>query len=250
MKRKGYVSEQNSPKNQYKMHFKTPCFVTLRSCLGLLILSAAFVMFASQAALADTTATTILSQTINAGALAIDIVDSSNQSTASTTYTMNAVNFSFSSQAATGIYGNNNQRIYWENPDAADSGYTITMAATNGATACWDFSSGGSCGAGDYDFNDTSGATDGADADAYGGQLTVNPDDGTLAAVQGTTTGMTKGSSDLFEQGTTDSLTIVTAAAGADDITRTYITGVSLSQQIPASQAVGSYAIGMTLTIA
>ncbi len=198
---------------------------------------------------AATTDTTNLTQAINAGALSVEFVDASYVTVASPNVTMGAITFSFSSQLATGLLGTNTERLYWENPDAADGGYVVTMAATAGTTSCWDLASGGSCAAGDYDFNDVSGATDGVDADSLGGQLTVDPSVGTLTARTGTTTGMTKGSSTAFNEGTVDSITLVTAAAGADDITRTYITGVSLSQNVPAMQGAGSYTVNMTVTI-
>ena len=94
---------------------------------------------------------------------------------------MSSKTFSFSclsgGSASTGTFGAAEQLIYVKNPDAADNGWTVSLAGS-ATTAVWD-SSGT-----DYDFNDAggSGCTDGADADSVGGQMTVDPSVGTLAA--------------------------------------------------------------------
>lgn len=188
------------------------------------------------------------SQTINAGTLATDIKDASQVTVASPAVTMSAATFSFNclsgGSASTGTFGTNTERIYVTNPDAADNGWTLTLAATSGATSNWssviDFNDGGG-----------SGCTDGADADSLGGQLTVDANAGTLTAdcTSCVTTNITKGSSTAYVQGTTDSVTLLTAAAGSDDIGRWYLTDVGLSQTIPAETAAGTYTINMTLTV-
>jgi hypothetical protein len=61
---------------------------------------------------------------------------------------------------------------------------------------------------------------------------------------------VTKGSSNAFDQGTTDSITIVSGAAGSDDIGDWKLTGVAISQKIPGEQpAASDYDINMTLSI-
>lgn len=192
-------------------------------------------------------------QTINAGTLSVDIVDGSYVTVGSPSVTMSAKTFSFAclsgGSASTGTFGEATQQIYVKNPDAADNGWTVTLAATAGATAVWD--SAGT----DYDFNDSggSGCTDGGDADSLAGQLTVNPNAGTLAVgacASCTTTSVTKGSSAAFVQGTTDSITVLTGASGSDDIGDWKLTGATLSQTIPAEQpAASDYDINMTLSI-
>ena len=192
-------------------------------------------------------------QTINAGVLATDILDASRVSVGSPTVAMGAKTFSFDCYsgggASTGLLGTNTERVYVMNPDAADNGWTLTIAATGGATTAWDAGA-----ATDYDFNDSggSGCTDGAgDADAFGGQMTIDANAGTLTAdcLTCVTTNVTKGSSTAFDQGTTDSVTILSAAAASNDIWRGYITGATVSQTIPAEQVPGSYSLGMTLTV-
>lgn len=195
--------------------------------------------------------TPTLNQAINAGTLATDILDASRNTVASPSATLTAKNFSFDcytgGSASTGLLGTDSERIYVINPDAADSGWTLTIGATSGATATW------SNGSETYDFNDAdgSGCTDGADADTVGGQLTIDANAGTLTADCGscTTTDVTKGSSTAFVQATTDSVTLLTAAAGSDDVWRGYLTGAALSQTIPAEQATGSYSLNMTITV-
>ena len=196
-------------------------------------------------------------QTLNAGILATDILDASRVPVALPTVPFSAKTFSFdchyngspTNTASSGLLGTNTQRVYVMNPDAADNGWTLTIAASSGATTAWDAGA-----ATDYDFNDptTSGCTDGVgDADAFGGQMTIDANAGTLTAdcVTCTTTNVTKGSSTAFDQGATDSITLLNAAAAADDVWRGYLTGATTSQTIPAEQPAGSYSLGMTLTV-
>ena len=186
--------------------------------------------------------------TINAGTLAVDIVDASYVTVASPSVVLTTGTFSFSCGTATGTFGSASQVIYISNPDAADNGWTVSLAGS-ATTAVWD--SAGT----DYDFNDStgSGCTDGADADALGGQMTVDPSVGTLAVGQCAscaTTSVTKGSSSAFVQGTTDSITILTGAAGSNDIGDWKLTGVSISQKVPAEQpAASDYDVNMVLSI-
>lgn len=219
------------------------------SSYTLIIASLALVLtvFVSSRQSVDAANNSTFSQTINAGTLVTDIKDSSQATVGSPSVNMSAATFSFSCQsggsASTGTFGTNNERIYLTNPDGADNGWTLTLAATSGATANW--SSG-------YDFNDAggSGCTDGADADSLGGQLTVSPTPGTLTTdcSSCSSSNITKGSNTAFVQGTTDSITLLNGAAGSDDIGQWYLTGVGLSQTIPAETPAGSYSINMTLT--
>lgn len=216
--------------------------ITLATALALLVVSGAGTyVFASS--------TSSFTQTINAGTLATDIVDSGYSTVASPAVAMNAVTFSFSCQTATGTFGAAEELIYVSNPDAADGGWVLSLAAS-ATTDVWD--SAGT----DFDFNDSSGSgcTDGADTDSLGGQMTVDPSGGTLAVGQCgscVTTNVTKGSSTAYVEGTTDSVTILTGAAGSDDIGDWKLTGVSISQEVPAEQpAASDYDIDMVLTIA
>jgi hypothetical protein len=197
--------------------------------------------------------TSDFSQVISAGTLTTDIRDASRVTVASPSVTMSAKTFSFDCQsggsASTGTFGTNTERVYIDNPDAADNGWTLAIAATGGATSLWQ-NAGTTA---NFDFNDAggSGCTDGADADTKGGQLTINAAAGsTTTDYSGSsTTGITLGASTAFVQSSVDSITIVTAANTSADIWRGYITGVSMSQTIPAEQAADTYTINLTLTV-
>jgi hypothetical protein len=104
--------------------------------------------------LPDTSATSSFTQTINPGTLTVDIVDGSYVTVASPAVAMNAVTFSFACQTATGTFGTGTQNIYVKNPDAADNGWVVSLAAA-APTAFW--ASAGT----NMDFNDptTAGCT-------------------------------------------------------------------------------------------
>lgn len=192
--------------------------------------------------------TSNFTQTINAGTLAVDITNSSYVTVGSPTVAMNAATFSFGCQTVTGTFGTASEQIYITNPDAADNGWTVSVAAS-ATTAVWD--SAGT----DFDFNDptTSGCADGGDADSLAGQLTIDPSAGSITAAQCdscNTTGVSLGASSGFNQGTTDSITVATGASESSDIGDWYIRGISLSQTIPAEQpAAADYDINMVLSI-
>lgn len=190
--------------------------------------------------------------TINAGVLAIDIVDAGLTTVASPTVVFGALTFSFTCQTpgASGTFGTASEQIYVTNPDAADNGWTASLAAS-ATTDLWD--SAGT----DFDFNDPTGApagcTDGGDADAFAGQMTVDPSGGTLDTgncSSCTTANLTLGSSDSYEEGVTDSITLITAAAASDDIGDFTLQGVAVTQTIPAEQpAASDYDIDMVLSV-
>ena len=186
--------------------------------------------------------------TVNPGTLTVDIVDAAYVSVASPSVTLGAVTAGFWCQSATGTFGTASQVIYIKNPDAADNGWSVTLAGSS-TTAVWD-STGP-----DIDFNDATGAgcTDGADLDTVGGQMAVNPSVGTIAkgaCASCSTTNVTKGSSASFVEGTTDSITLLSGAAGSDDIGDWKLTGVTISQTVPGEQAAATdYDINMILSV-
>jgi hypothetical protein len=198
----------------------------------------------------DTSATSAFTQTINPGTISVDIVDGSLIAVPAPSVAMESVTFGFTCQAAEGVFGMETQQIYVKNPDAADAGWAVSLAAAD-PTASW-VSAGL-----DMDFNDptTSGCSDsGTDADAYRGQMTVDPSVGTLAVgacLSCVTTNVTKGSSAAFNEDTAaNSITILTGAAGSDDIGDWILTGVAISQTIPPEQpAASDYTISLVLTI-
>lgn len=183
-----------------------------------------------------------LSQSISDGTKAIDIVDAGGATVASPSVAFSAATFSFNAQDTTGTLGAAAQKIRVSNPTSTAT-WTASIAAS-APTAAWN--SGGN----NYDFNDSSGYTDGADADSYGGQLAVNPTGGTLAGVSGcATTNVSLGSNSAFVQGTTDSITVASGAAGATTFCRWDITNIGLTQKVPASQPSGSYSVNLVLSV-
>ncbi len=203
-------------------------------------------------AIASAAPTPTLTQTITNGVLSTDILDASRNPVASPAVSMSSKAFTFDCQiggnASTGTLGTNSERVYVINPGGANNGWNLTVAATGGATTTWE--NGGATRR--IDFNDptSSGCTDSADADTASGQMTIDPSVGTITTDCSvcTTTGVTKGASTAFSQGVTDSLTVLSAAAGSDDIWRGYLTGTALSQTIPAETPADSYTLNLTLT--
>jgi len=209
----------------------------------------AFFVFTLSTVLASPTSN--LTQTISAGTLSVDIVDGSYVAVGSPSVALAAQTFSFACQSSTGTLGTASQQIYVKNPDAADSGWTLSIAASS-TTDLWD--SAGT----DFDFNDpgTSGCVDdGAttDVDSLGGQMTINASVGTLAAGACSScgvTGITKGTSSAFVEGTTNSITLLSAANTSDDIGDWTLQGVSISQTIPGEQpAASDYDINLVVSI-
>lgn len=204
---------------------------------------------------ASAASTPTLNQTINPGTLSTDVLDASRAAVASPAAAFTAKTFSFECQyggsASTSTLGSNTERVYVINPNAANNGWALSIAATGGATALWQ-NSGSSQ---NYDFNDPTGTNpgcnDGADTDNRPGQLTINPSASTinLDCMTCTSSNISKGSSTAFNQGTVDSVTLLTAAIASDDIWRGYLTDVALSQTIPAEQPADSYSMNMTVTV-
>ncbi|MGI9027489.1 MAG: hypothetical protein ACR2FM_01435 [Candidatus Saccharimonadales bacterium] len=191
-----------------------------------------------------------LTQMITAGVLSTDILDASRNPVAAPSVAMSTKAFAIDCQtgvnSSSGILGTDSQRLYVNNPGGANNGWTLTLAATSGPTSTW-----ANAGATNkFDFNDPSACTDGADADTQSGQLSLDPSVGTLTTDCSvcTTTGVTKGASSAFSEGVTNSLTVLSAAAGSDDVWRGYLTGGSIKQVIPGETPADSYTINLTLT--
>jgi len=224
----------------------------IRQSLAKLNIFTAFLMAALLIAGAGT-ATYVLasdvsefSQTISAGTLSVDFVDASLNSVASPSVIMGGITFSFSTQDSNGQLGTDSQRILASNPTQTPA-WSVTIAAAT-STTLWQ-----NAGPSKYfDFNDSSGYTDGADADSYGGQMTITPTTGTITGVSGcATNNVTKGSEASFVEGTTDNIEIMSADASAPVECRWYFIGAAdnVTQKIPASQGVDTYTIDLTLTI-
>lgn len=235
----------------------TPVAATLNTSIStLFLLSTCLVLGLSVILLSPSASAannSTLNQSINNGTLATDIRDSSRVSVPSPSVSMSAATFSYicltGGSAPIGTLGSNSQRVYVDNPGAANNGWTLTLAATSGPTTLWQNTGSTK----NYDFNDpgSSGCTDGADTDTRGGQLTVDPSVSTITAdcATCTTANITKGSPTAYSEGVTNSVTLLNAATASDDYGRWYLTGAGISQTLPAEQAVDNYTLNLTLTI-
>lgn len=188
--------------------------------------------------------TSFTTENTSAGTLDLEIIDENEDPIINPFVSMNDLDFSFTSQTATGTLGTSSQKIRVNNGTGTAT-WTLSLAADDGSSALW------SSGSNFYDFNDpTVNAGDGADADSYGGQMTVNPGIATITPQSGCTdTSVSTGSSTSFNEGVTDSITLASASSGADTNCYWDITGIGVSQTIPAEQPAGSYSINMTLSI-
>jgi hypothetical protein len=176
-----------------------------------------------------------VTQQINGGSLSAAVLDASRVTVASPSFGMSAGGYSFNCQTVTVTLGSNTQRLYVLNPSATTSGqaWNLSFAATGPWTS----------GSNTYAYNQAAGSG------CTSGQLTVNPAAGvvtadcTSTACTGAT--ITKGSSAAMTGST--AVTLLSAPVGTT-IWRGYVTGVGLSQQIPAEQVAGSYTLPVTLT--
>lgn len=185
-----------------------------------------------------------LNQSINEGVKAIDIVTSAGVTVASPAVSFTSATFSFNTQDTTGTLGVAEQRIRVFNPTSTAT-WTASIAGS-ATTADW------TNGTAHYDFNDATGSgyTDGVDSDNYGGQLAVAPTGGTLAGVSGcATTNVSLGSNSAFNEGTVDSITLASGAAGASTFCRWDVTNVGLTQKLPAAQVAGAYSLNLVLSV-
>ena len=184
---------------------------------------------------ADTT-TTEFSHQITEGVLSIDIVDGAGDVVVSPGVAFSSVSYLFTAQDTTGTLGTASEKIRVTNATST-AAWSLNIAATGGVSAVW--SDGGT---NTHPYNDVTSADN--------GRLTIDASSATLAAVDGgcTTTDITKGTSDTFVNGSVDSIDLLTAGASADTGCRWDLTGVALTQRIPALQAVATYTLGMTLT--
>jgi hypothetical protein len=181
----------------------------------------------------------------NAGPLSINIVDSGGTPIGSPTVSFPTVNTTINCQTNSSVLGVSNAKIRVDNA-TANPQWNLTIAATGGATSNWNNGAGAN-----YDFNDpnTSGCGDGADADSFAGQLSINPSVGTSTPEAGcANTGLSFGSSSAFNQGTVDSITLLTAGATAQTNCYWDITGIAMDQKIPQEQINGSYSIDFTIS--
>ena len=178
------------------------------------------------------------------GILSVGFVDAGDAPLSNPTTTFGTITaLTMNAQTATGTLGSASQKIRVYN-DLVVNGWGTSIAATGGSTALWDSSDHLS----KYDFNDSSGSSDGGDTDSLGGQLTLFPNNGSVASGC-STTGLSLGSMTAFSEGSTNSITLFSASSAAAMGCSYDLTGIGLSQSVPAAQSHGIYSLDMTITV-
>lgn len=182
------------------------------------------------------------------GTVGTDIVDGSGASVATPGYAMGSLNYAFECTESTGTLGTSTQKLRISNY-STNPAWSTSIAATGGATAVW--ANGGNTQ--QYDYNDPTGSplgcTDGADADTKAGKLQIRPSTGTITPLAGCdTTGLSLGTDQNFDEGVTDSITLLSASSGAGIECYWDITGINLRQYVPADQPTDSYNLNFTIT--
>lgn len=82
-----------------------------------------------------------------------------------------------------------------------------------------------------------------------GGQLTVNPSLATIVPLTNcTNTGLTLGTSTAYNQGVIDGITLLSASLATQTGYSWDLTGIDLSQTLPAKKSADSYTLAFTLT--
>ena len=188
-------------------------------------------LFGTSAAYAALSANSQLSQQITAGTLSTDVRNASNVVVSSPSFAMSSAVASTSVQTSTGTLGVAAQRLSVDNPGGANNGWTLALNATVPGTGTW------TNGSNTYPYNGNSTT----------GQLSLNLTSAAFTAVTGGTTGITKGTNAAFTGST--AITLMTAGSTANQVWNGYITGIGLSQVIPAGAAVGSYSLNLTQTV-
>jgi len=182
------------------------------------------------------------------GTLSVDIVDSGGAPVSSPAVSFTSMNLLYTCAESTATLGASTQKIRVTNMTANGS-WALSIAPTAGPSGLWNNTGNTE----HFDYNDTAGTPvgcdDGADSDAFGGKLRVEPSVSSTATQSGcTTSSVTAGTDQDYSEGIVDSVPLITAA-GADTECYWDITGISLRQMIPKEQTPESYTLGLTLTL-
>ncbi|MFZ1250228.1 MAG: hypothetical protein WAR37_02155 [Candidatus Microsaccharimonas sp.] len=179
-------------------------------------------------------------------AITTTIVDQNGTVVSSPTVPFQAYTTSFSCNVSTAILGTSLQKIRISN-QTSSSTWTTSIAATQGQTALWQNSDTSK----KYDYNDTAGGgcSDGGDTDTVGGSLEVQPSGATVTPQSGCSTNqITTGANQAFSEGTISSVTLVSAATGANTGCYWDITDIGLRQVIPLEQLPDTYQLQLSVT--
>lgn len=185
---------------------------------------------------AATSVDTTFNHTIGQGALGVAIVDGAGDPVVSPSVSFaGGVTFSFTPQDTTATLGTASEKIRLTNATTTAT-WSMSIAAKLGPGTTW------TTGTYTHPFDSTGGADS--------GRLTVNPSGGTITPMSGcNTTGLTLGSSNYFVNGTTDSITLLSAGGTAGTLCYWDLTGVALTQRLPAEQEPGAYSLSMTVSV-
>lgn len=178
---------------------------------------------------------TELTQVIDAGVLSTDVIDASGNTVANPTITFPVKTQEASVQTSNATYPSGTNRALVSNPGAT-SAWRLQLQAEDGEGALWERDGGGAT----FDYNGT----------AAQGQMTIDATSGTatLATLHGTATGITQQASpQAFAAAPNHVLDILTASGGV--MWEGYLTGINISQTIPAGQAAGTYRINLLQTV-
>ncbi len=185
------------------------------------------------------------------GVLSVGIVNNAGVPVVSPSISLPSTTISTNCQAVNGIFGTTSQKLRISNETNSPS-WSLSLAATAGSSAKWQHQTEPNS----YDYNDPSGSPSGcfsgSDGDMIAGRLTVKPTDPTALITPKSgcsNAGISLGSTDGFSEGVTDAITIVSASSSAPVICYWDVTGIGLTQMIPASQPAGTYTIDMTATV-
>ena len=177
--------------------------------------------------------------TTSNGAFSVDMVNGSGGSLSSPVANMSAVGTSFNCQTSTGTLGTTSSRIRVLN-NSADPAWSVTAAATSGNTTVW------YDGSDQYSYNNPNGSPPGCAS----GLLSFNFNNFSTTPETGcSSSGILSGASTYFNQGVTDSVTLVTAGSSSSQGCYWDFEGIGLSQKIPSIQPAGNYSINLTLTL-
>lgn len=184
----------------------------------------------------------------NTGTLNVDIVDNSGNSVATPNVSFSNLTTSNACQTSTATFGTSSEKIRVYNTTSQPQ-WSLTLAATSGTTSLWQTS-----GSERYDFNDASGSPagcgEGADADSYAGQLSIDFSSAVITPEPGcSATGISLGSGTAFDEGTVDNIQLAQASGSADTGCYWDITNIQVTQMVPGGQPSGSYDIEFNLSI-
>lgn len=190
--------------------------------------------------------------TINPGVLTTDIRDEQGNSIAKPIVSFGPIVSSddclFAEAALTSLFGRDDARIYVDNPQAVDGGWTLTLAPVHGDEAIWQGKAGNKLDLDDPGSNSL-GCED-SDNDGAAGYLTVNPRSARLTpdCQYCSAKNLVLGPSGNASFASSESLTLVHANDTSSGVGRWYITGIEVRQTVPASQADDEYSLDLVLT--